>query len=125
VRSSATTRRDKSELREVWQEAGAAVLGPGFQVPNWSARANLDNAPQLAQDHFRSVVVDRLPGQFRFPEPGPPLAWVQSFQSGAEDLVSVEDWAAVVTEVQHRVETTIDRNGTLIVTKDSGVIVAK
>ena len=46
---------DKSELRALWQQAGTAALGPGFVVPHWSARADLDNAPSMIGRHFGSV----------------------------------------------------------------------
>ncbi len=85
---------DKSELRALWQQAGTAALGPGFVVPHWSARANLDNAPSMIGRHFGSVTVDRLPGELRFAQPGPPVAWVNSLRSGTEDVVTDEEWAA-------------------------------
>jgi SAM-dependent methyltransferase len=116
---------DKAELGAVWQEAGTAALGPGFRVPHWSARANLDNAPEMIGRHFGSVTLDRLPGQFRFPQPGPPVAWLNSLRSGTEDLVADEEWAAVVGEALRRIEGVITRHGQFVVTKDSGVILAR
>lgn len=116
---------DKAEILSLWQDAGRAVLGAGFDAPNWSARANLDNVPGLAGAHFGSVSVDRLPGRFRFPASDPVLAWVQSLRAGTEDVVADAEWDAVVAELRRRLEERLGREGALVVTKDSGVVVAR
>jgi ubiquinone/menaquinone biosynthesis C-methylase UbiE len=76
---------DKQELRAVWQEASAAVLGPGARVPAWSSRANLDNMPAVFERHFSQVSVRRRPGTSRFSEAQPALRWIASLRAGTEN----------------------------------------
>lgn len=116
---------DKHEIRELWQEAASSVLGQGYQVSHWGVRANLDNMPGLFRRYFDSVTVERLPGQFRLPGAGPVLRWVASLRNGTEGVISDEQWGAVLAELERRVTRWVTEHRELVVTKDSGVIVAR
>jgi SAM-dependent methyltransferase len=50
---------DKREIRDCWQAAGSRVVGPGFKVPRWGDRFNLDDGPEVLGGFFEVVEVDR------------------------------------------------------------------
>lgn len=115
---------DKCELRDLWSRAADSLLGSGREIPNWSARANLDTVLKLLNRHFDEISVDRRPGRFRLPSAAPALAWMDSLRPGTEKSFSDPAWAAIRAWVERAIETDVKERGEFIVTKDSGVIVA-
>jgi SAM-dependent methyltransferase len=116
---------DKKEIRELWQEAAAAVAGSTFSLPAGTRRFSIDAGLEVVEQTFPDIRVDTLTGRFRFSTPDPVIAWVNSLRAGTEDEIDGETWNAVVAEVRTRIEQRIDQLGHLIVCKASGVIVAR
>lgn len=115
---------DKREVRELWQEA-AEVVGASFAPPGSTLRFDVDTAGDLVGAVFGDVQVDVLTGEFRFPAPEPVLAWVDSLRDGTGADVDDVAWAAVSAELRARIERRIAADGDFVVTKSSGVIVAR
>jgi SAM-dependent methyltransferase len=116
---------DKQEIRALWAEAVAAVGPPQFPIPAWARRFNLDDSLGLVRRVFPDTSVDLLTGRFRFSTSDPVMAWVDSLRAGAEDDVGPEAWDAVAADLAERVQSQIDRDGAFVVTKVSGVLVAR
>jgi ubiquinone/menaquinone biosynthesis C-methylase UbiE len=116
---------DKAEIRQLWQQCCADIMGSGFRLANWGERANLDNASDLLSTHFEIVAVDRLPGTFRVPSAEPVLAWIDSHRSGTERWLSDEQWTAIARLARSKVEDIIATDGAFRASKESGVVVAR
>jgi SAM-dependent methyltransferase len=116
---------DKIEIRQAWQEAGRRIIGQTFNVPHWSDNFNLDNGATVLGETFDVVAVDRTRGTFRFPDPGPVLAWVQSLRPGLEGGIEDVTWADVMGEFRRIVAHEIEAHGTFAAGKDSGLVIAR
>ncbi len=116
---------DKAEIRQAWQEAGRRIIGQTFNVPHWSDNFNLDNGATVLSETFDVVAVDRTMGTFRFPDPGPVLAWVQSLHPGLEGGIDDATWTDVMGELRRIVAREIEAHGTFAVGKDSGLVIAR
>ena len=116
---------DKIEIRQAWQEAGRRIIGQTFNVPHWSDNFNLDNGATVLGETFDVVAVDRTRGTFRFPDPGPVLAWVQSLRPGLEDEIEDATWADVMGELRRIVAHEIEAHGSFAAGKDSGLVIAR
>lgn len=116
---------DKIEIRQAWQEAGRRIIGQTFNVPHWSDNFNLDNGATVLGETFDVVAVDRTRGTFRFPDPGPVLAWVQSLRPGLEGGIEDVTWADVMGELRRIVAHEIEAHGTFAAGKDSGLVIAR
>ena len=116
---------DKAEIRQAWQEAGRRIIGHTFNVPHWSDNFNLDNGATVLGKTFDVVAVDRTRGTFRFPDPGPVLAWVQSLRPGLENEIEDATWTDVMGELRRVVAHEIEAHGTFAVGKDSGLVIAR
>ena len=116
---------DKAEIREAWQEAGRRVIGRTFNVPHWSDTFNLDNGATVLGETFDVVAVDRTRGTFKFPDPGPVMAWVQSLRPGLEGGIEDATWADVMDELRRVVAREIEAHGTFAAGKDSGLLIAR
>lgn len=115
---------DKQEMRQMWREAAASV-GRGFEPPWWSTRANLDNVSDLLASRFTDVTIERLPGRFRFPTSSAPMTWVDSLRPGSERVIDQNTWLKVRDRLQHRIDAIISELGEFVVTKQSGVAIAR
>lgn len=115
---------DKREVRELWHEAASAV-GASFAQPGETRRFTIDTADELVGAVFDDLRVDWLTGEFRIPAPEPVLAWVDSLRDGTEAEVDADAWVAVSAELRARIERRIAADGAFVVTKSSGVIVAR
>ena len=116
---------DKAEIRQAWQEAGRRIHGQTFDVPHWSDNFNLDNGATLLAETFDVVAVDRTRGTFKFPDPGPVLAWVQSLRPGLEGGIEDATWEDVMGELRQVVAREIEAHGTFEAGKDSGLVIAR
>ena len=116
---------DKAEIRQAWQEAGRRIIGRTFDVPHWSDTFNLDNGATVLGETFDVVAVDRTTGTFKFPDPGPVLAWVQSLRPGLEGWIDDATWADVMEEFRRVVAHEIEAHGTFAAGKDSGLLIAR
>lgn len=115
---------DKQEMRQMWREAAASV-DTRFDPPWWAARANLDNISASLASKFPAVTIERLPGRFRFPTSDTPMTWVDSLRPGSETIVDENTWLEVRHVLQHRIDSVIDQHGEFVVTKESGVAIAR
>jgi SAM-dependent methyltransferase len=118
-------RDDKREIRDAWEAAGRRVVGPGFKVPRWGDRFNLDDGPQALEEFFEVLAVDRTTGTFRFPDPEPVIRWVRSLRDGWAERLDDATWEAIVAELRSDIAVHIADHGSFEVAKDSGVIVAR
>ena len=116
---------DKAEIRQAWQQAGRRIIGHTFKVPHWSDNFNLDNGATVLGEAFEVVAVDRTRGTFKFPDPEPILAWVQSLRPGLEDEMEDATWTDVMGELRRVVAHEIEAHGTFAAGKDSGLVVAR
>ena len=116
---------DKAEIRQAWQEAGRRIVGHTFKVPHWSDNFNLDSGASVLGKAFDVVAVDRTRGTFRFPDPEPVLAWVQSLRPGLEDEIEDATWRDVMSELRRIVVHQIEAHGTFAAGKDSGLVIAR
>ena len=116
---------DKAEIRQAWQEAGRRVIGHAFKVPHWSDNFNLDNGATVLGETFDVVAVDRTRGTFKFPDPEPVLAWVQSLRPGLEGGIEDATWPDVMDELRRVVAHEIEAHGTFAANKDSGLVIAR
>ena len=116
---------DKAEIRQAWQEAGRRIIGQTFKVPHWSDNFNLDNGATVLGETFDVVAVDRTRGTFKFPDPGPVLAWVQSLRPGLEGGIEDATWPDVMDELRRVVAHEIEAHGTFAAGKDSGLVIAR
>ena len=116
---------DKAEIRQAWHDAGRRVIGPTFNTPHWSDNFNLDNGAAVLGEAFEVVAVDRTRGMFKFPDPEPVLAWVQSLRPGLEDEINDATWTDVMGELRRVVAHEIEVHGGFAAGKDSGLIVAR
>ncbi len=116
---------DKAEIRQAWQEAGRRIIGRKFNAPHWSDNFNLDNGATVLGETFDIVAVDRTRGTFRFPDPGPVLAWIQSLRPGLESEIGDANWTDVMDEIRRVVAYEIEAHGTFAAGKDSGLVIAR
>jgi SAM-dependent methyltransferase len=116
---------DKAEIKQAWEEAGRRTVGPTFEIPQWLDNFNLDNGPTALGELFNVVAVDRTKGTFQIPDPGPVLAWVQSFRPGFDAELDDATWAAVMDELRRMVALDIEAHGTFASGKDSGLVIAR
>jgi SAM-dependent methyltransferase len=116
---------DKHEIRELWQAAGRRIVGPGFKVPRWGDRFNLDGGAQILRGFFGVVEVDRTRGTFRFPHPDPVIRWVDSLRDGWSDRIDDSTWGAVLAALRSDIANHIEHHGSFDVAKDSGVLLAR
>ena len=116
---------DKAEIRQAWQEAGRRIIGQTFNAPHWSDNFNLDNGATVLGEAFDVVAVDRTRGTFKFPDPGPVLAWVQSLRPGLAGGIEDVTWTDVMDELRRIVAHEIESHGTFAAGKDSGLVIAR
>jgi SAM-dependent methyltransferase len=123
--AAANGRDDKSEIVDLWISAGANVVGAAVEAPRWSRRFHLELGEPLMAELYDDVHVYPLPGRFRFTEPTPVIRWAETLRDGTETLIDEQTWDDVLAELERLVVTHIDEHGTFVVTKDSGVLVAR
>ncbi|MDY7105788.1 MAG: class I SAM-dependent methyltransferase [Actinomycetota bacterium] len=123
--AAANGRDDKSEIVDLWTSAGTNVIGAAFEPPRWSRRFHLELGEPLMAELFDDVSVYRLPGRFRFTEPTPVIRWAETLRDGTEPLIDERSWDEVLAELERLVVAHIEAHGTFVVTKDSGVLVAR
>lgn len=116
---------DKEEILALWREAADAV-GPSFAWPVAPRRFSVDvDDLRLVAPAFPDLAGDMLTGRFHVDSAEPVLAWLGSLPSGTEEEIDDAVWAAVHTETRARLRQRIDRDGAFVVTKASGVVVAR
>ena len=117
---------DKEEILALWREAADAV-DPSFAWPVAPRRFSVDVDADLGlvEPAFPDLTVDMLTGRFHVDSPEPVLAWLGSLRSGTEEEIDDDVWAAVHAEMGTRLRRYIDRDGAFVVTKASGVVVAR
>jgi SAM-dependent methyltransferase len=123
--AEANGRDDKREITDSWEAAGRRVVGPGFKVPRWGDRFNLDDGPQALGEFLEVLAVDRTTWTFRFPDPEPVIRWVRSLRDGWAERLDVATWEAIVAELRTNIALHIEDHGSFEVAKDSGVTVAR
>ncbi len=97
--------------------------GVRFEAPH--NRFTLENGPKQLARYFRAVARYDIPSHFRFAEPEPALAYIDSLRALNEpQLPEGLSWEAFMDAVEKQIRRLIRRAGELRVQKLSGALVA-
>ncbi len=103
-----------------------ALLGfPGVRFEAPHNRFTLENGPKQLARYFRAVARYDIPSHFRFADPEPALAYINSLRVLNEPQLPRElSWEEFMEAVEKQIRRLIRRAGELRVQKLSGVLVA-
>ncbi len=102
------------------------LLGfPGVRFESPHNRFTLENGPKQLARYFRAVARYDIPSHFRFAEPEPALAYIDSLRALNEPQLPDElSWEEFMDAVEKQIRRLIRRAGELRVQKLSGALVA-